>query len=161
MNMELQKRVIEICCQKQGCFKTKVNGDCMYPFIRNGESVSVFSYSDKEPMVGDIVLILINKDMYVHRLLKIKNSGVIAKGDMNVKLDDPVPIDNIAGFIRRYQSYNNRNKRLIRKLVRLSYKAGIYFEKNIFKNREKCLESMRKRKKRIISISRKVIKNDH
>ena len=72
MNMELQKRVIEICCQKQGCFKTKVNGDCMYPFIRNGESVSVFSYSDKEPMVGDIVLILINKDMYVHRLLKIR-----------------------------------------------------------------------------------------
>lgn len=133
MNMELQKRVIEICCQKQGCFKTKVNGDCMYPFIRNGESVSVFSYSDKEPMVGDIVLILINKDMYVHRLLKIKNSGVIAKGDMNVKLDDPVPIDNIAGFIRRYQSYNNRNKRLIRKLVRLSYKAGIYFEKIFLK----------------------------
>lgn len=128
----------------------------MYPFIVSGEKVLVYPYNNIKPEIGDIILLFNDEMQYVHRIVLLDNEKVITKGDLNVKIDDELPINNIIGYIKRVNDYSDENIILIKEVSKLSYDAGMYFKSNINLNREDCLNYMRTKKDQILSISMKV-----
>ena len=77
-----------------------VDGESMYPFIKNGDHVRIKRL--KEMSIGKIVLfytsdIFGNVKLVLHRIVKIENEKIWTKGDNNKRTDEYVYAENILG----------------------------------------------------------------
>ena len=84
--------------------RLKAHGYSMYPSIRPGSLLLIEPIHLKgDPVPGEIIAIVKNDGLIVHRLLKIevRNNvkNFIARGDSNAWSDYPVKIGKIAGRI--------------------------------------------------------------
>ncbi len=84
--------------------RMKAHGYSMYPSIKPGSLILIEPVRQKgAPVPGEIIAIVREKGLIVHRLTKIviknKKTYFIARGDSNPYPDDPVTIDKIAGRV--------------------------------------------------------------
>jgi signal peptidase I len=84
--------------------RIRAHGYSMYPSIRPGSQVLIEPVRFKGPPVkGEIIAIVKNDGLIIHRLIKIISrnniSLYIARGDSNAFADDPVKLDKIAGRV--------------------------------------------------------------
>lgn len=86
---------------KADVVRLQAKGGSMFPFIRSGDWVHVaLCKSEKNGIKkGDIILFSIDKNLYLHRVLRITNEGYIVKGDMSLGVDGIINIDDILGSV--------------------------------------------------------------
>jgi phage repressor protein C with HTH and peptisase S24 domain len=73
-----------------------VNGDSMYPAVRDGDAVVIERAADVRR--GDIVLARLSRGLTVHRLVRIRDGMYIMRGD-NLDADDE-PISTLMGRVK-------------------------------------------------------------
>ena len=96
IKLKLIKKQMEI----NGELVVAVDGESMYPFIKNGDHVRIKRL--KEMSIGKIVLfytsdIFGNVKLVLHRIVKIENEKIWTKGDNNKRTDEYVYAENILG----------------------------------------------------------------
>lgn len=105
----------------------KMNGNSMYPVLKDGDVGMVQQCDPEKLQIGDIVVFK-SRDKYVaHRLIKIQKKGTLnfftARGDKNLFNDPPFTAEALAGqiiqFTRGSKILNTRDRkvRLLTKLI--------------------------------------------
>lgn len=87
--------------------KLTVGGISMFPYLLNQEQVNVEPVWDKSIQIGDILVFQFDDKWVAHRLIKIKGSRYITKGDFCIKKDAPLLRDE---FIGRVIAVYRKNK---------------------------------------------------
>lgn len=82
---EIKNQMIMRQLDENNSIKIKINGDCMAPFVYNGDSVIISKSIDYK--LGDIVLINSNNDFKLHRIIKKNKKEIITKGDNSLFID--------------------------------------------------------------------------
>lgn len=80
-------------------FVGKGQGMSMEPMINEGDNLYVEKTRLKDIKIGDIVVFYRNKNFIGHRVLKIKENYIFAKGDNSLFFDKPLKSDEILGKI--------------------------------------------------------------
>ena len=82
---DLCKAVLE----KEAAFRFKATGFSMWPFIKNGDAITIAPFQGRPAKLGEVVAFvrLNSKSMVVHRVVAKKKEGYLIKGD-NVKDPD-------------------------------------------------------------------------
>lgn len=90
-------------------FRTKVFGQSMYPFLLDGDIVTLQKKEFNSLAVGDIICVSKNKKMFVHRVIYRTHKYLITKGDNNRIADGKVSKNNIIGIVKKikrgYQTF--------------------------------------------------------
>jgi len=82
-------------------FRFRARGFSMYPFIRDGDVISVASPDRRTPGVGQVVA-FIHPDtgkLVVHRVLRRRSAAWLLRGDNVRESDGLVPLDRIVGRV--------------------------------------------------------------
>jgi len=80
-------------------------GDSMAPFIKNNDFLTISPLLGQVPVAGDIVAHLDPRSgkLMVHRLISLKNSRCITKGDNHITADAEISRDKILGILTRIE----------------------------------------------------------
>ena len=81
--------------------KFRALGESMFPFIKNGDMITVSPYNDMTPERGDIVAFVDvrTQGLMVHRIIRVNGDGFVSKGDNCFQNDGIHRLQNILGFI--------------------------------------------------------------
>jgi ATP-binding cassette, subfamily B, bacterial len=94
--------------------KLTVTGYSMFPFLKNGDIVTLRKCNTSELLTGDIVGFKAANNWVAHRLIKIKNQNVktvfICRGDTCKNFDRPFTSEE---FIGKVIAYNRKGKEKI------------------------------------------------
>ncbi len=109
------------------CFRAQ--GKSMSPFIKDGDRITLLP--DKKAEVGDVVLLKTDEGrLYLHRIVKRVESGVVTRGDASFDEDGFTPCRNILGKVVEVsgEGYNFHLKHLIKGLIskRIIFSEGFY-----------------------------------
>lgn len=104
--------------------RISVNGDSMFPILKNREKVRIRFYQ-KKPKVGDIILFFAKGEYVIHRIVsQFSNEQYVTKGDANLILDDElIERSQIVGYV----DIKRKSIFLIFLASRLSFLQGKYF----------------------------------
>ncbi len=78
-----------------GTAKTTVVSNSMSPLFVKGDSVTIKKYNDEELVEGTIYIYKKDNKYIIHRLIEIKDDGLLFKGDANDGYDDLVDVSQI------------------------------------------------------------------
>jgi signal peptidase I len=94
-------QLITSVVEKGASAKFKVTGKSMFPNIISGDIVTVASYQDRNPIIGDIIGLtnLERNQVIFHRIIKIIDEMFLIKGDNVFKNDGLFPRDCIVGYV--------------------------------------------------------------
>lgn len=100
--------------------RTKVKGSSMLPFIRTGDYITIIPVSVGAVRIGDIVAYADKKQKNIicHRLIKIRQSALILKGDTHLWTFEEVAAEFLLGKVILVEHGKNRLN-LENKLYRL------------------------------------------
>jgi len=98
--------------------RVKVTGTSMYPFLRDGNLVTVEPVSADRIMRGMVVVARVPDAYVVHRVIGINREGsAILKGDFYRKIDSPVAPRQIIGIVTGVSGRHSEQKeRKVRRL---------------------------------------------
>ena len=97
----LDLKYAELC--NRGFTKVDYYGTSMFPFFLEGDQITLASYKNTEPKIGDIIVFFQGERLIIHRLIQIqKNTSkgtprYILKGDNQQTADSPVEKEKIFG----------------------------------------------------------------
>lgn len=76
-------------------------GDSMFPFIKNGDKITITAPKEKTPRTGDIIAFInrVDRRLVVHRIIKISGHFFLAKGDFCYGNDGCQSISDILGYL--------------------------------------------------------------
>ena len=99
--VELLKAVTE----KKRSFRVQANGFSMYPFIKDGDYITISPLTSSNPQLGDVVAFIHphKKKLIVHRVIKRKRDHYLIKGDNNPASDGLIPKVNILGYVTKVE----------------------------------------------------------
>lgn len=115
-------------------FRFRAAGMSMFPFIRNGDVVTVSPLQGEEPGIGDIVAFLQNHDrsLALHRVVGVEHQSRVTRGDGVLHADGRIPCENILGMVVRIERRGREvrlgigpERRAIALLSRLGISGGI------------------------------------
>jgi len=97
--------ILQAVLERGATFRFKAKGFSMYPFINDGDVVTI-SRLQSPPGLGDVVafLNLGSSKLAVHRVVGIKGSSYIIKGDNIPDIDGLIPKENVLGRVTRSES---------------------------------------------------------
>jgi len=83
----------------------RAKGFSMSPFIKNEDVVTLSPLQDASPSVGDVIAFVLQgtDKLCVHRVVGRKGDCYVTKGDNSSEADEPVPRENILGFVTRVE----------------------------------------------------------
>ena len=96
---------------KGACFRIKVSGYSMLPFIRNSDVVTISGLYNSSLDIGKVVAFIdlnVNK-LTIHRIIGTNNGAYLIKGENVFNSDGWVPRENILGCVTKIE----RNGRAI------------------------------------------------
>ena len=101
--MSASRRVLADELQQGNSIGFPIQSTSMSPSIRPGDVLTVKSADPHRLQQGDILLLEIENEWIVHRLMTLRRIGeevcVITRGDNADSLDQPVPLDNVLGKV--------------------------------------------------------------
>lgn len=75
-----------------------VQSDSMYPSVKKNDLVYINKNINIDKLsVGDTISFTVNGSEVLHRIVEIKDTSIITKGDNNQVLDAPVSKNNVTG----------------------------------------------------------------
>ena len=91
-------------------FRFRAKGFSMDPFIRDGDVITVSALSEGSPGLGDVVAFVQKETpkLAVHRVVRIKGSSYLIKGDNTTGADGLIPRSNILGSVKRVERKDKR-----------------------------------------------------
>ena len=117
--------------EKGAAIQFRARGNSMFPFIKDGDVVTVLPYGDKTPEPGDVAAFIDSdtEKLIVHRILSFHSNNFTAKGDNCLRTDAKQPQNNILGYIskinHRKHVYCDIDYRLSKKCITLFSKFGL------------------------------------
>jgi signal peptidase I len=104
--------LIRAVLNKGADFRLRAKGYSMYPFIREGDFVTVAACSPDKIRRGDVVAIphAEHGNLIIHRVVRIKHSYVKTKGDFNPVSDGWMRREDIIARVVRVQREENEIK---------------------------------------------------
>jgi len=91
-------------------FKVAVYGTSMFPFIRNGDVITITPFRSRIRRGRVIAFLRRDGRLIIHRVVKVLPDGVITKGDNLPETDTPLSFERIIGTVNTV----HRNDRRIR-----------------------------------------------
>jgi len=91
-------------------FRFRTSSFSMDPFIRDGDVITVSALSEGSPGLGDVVA-FVQKETpkrAVHRLVRMKGSSYLIKGDNTTGADGLIPRANILRSVKRVERKDKR-----------------------------------------------------
>jgi ATP-binding cassette subfamily B protein len=89
----------------------RMQGNSMYPILKEGDVGLVQACDPEQLKVGDIVVFKMGEKYVAHRLLRIQRKGTLtfytARGDKNLFNDPPFTAEALAGQIRQFRRGNH------------------------------------------------------
>ncbi len=82
----------------------------MYPFIKDGDVITVSPLGEDSPRLGDVVA-FVQREMeklVVHRVIRTEPNSYFMKGDDTEAGDGPVPTANVLGLVTRVERGHKR-----------------------------------------------------
>jgi signal peptidase I len=94
-------------------FRFRAGGMSMFPFIRNGDVVTISPLDRHGPRLGDVIAFLqiTNNSLTLHRVVGVDGHQYVLRGDSAIQSDGGIPIENILGKAVRVER-RGRNVRL-------------------------------------------------
>jgi len=91
-------------------FRFRAKGFSMDPFIRDDDVITVRPLVDHSPGLGDVVAFLQEKTerLVVHRVISVKGSCYVIKGDNSAGADGFIPRTKILGWVKRVERNDRR-----------------------------------------------------
>jgi len=86
-------------------FRFRAKGFSMDPFIRDDDVITVWPLADHSPGLGDVVAFIQEKaeKLLVHRVIRVKGSSFLIRGDNSAGADGLIPRANILGWVKRVE----------------------------------------------------------
>lgn len=81
--------------------KAPAMGSSMNPLIKEGCQLLIGLYPKQRYQNGDIVLFLKEGQLAAHRIIKIKDSNLLLKGDSNLKVDGYFKAQRLFGKVKK------------------------------------------------------------
>ncbi len=93
-------------------FRFQAKGQSMSPFIRHGDIITVTKVENNTVRVGDVVALLnpANNATIVHRIINVRDDGILLKGDNCTTADGVFSSDTILGMVTKVERGNKRVK---------------------------------------------------
>ncbi len=103
---------VECLLDNQHSLSIRMNGNSMYPALKNSDKGNVEKCNPDELKNGDIIVFRSNGKLIAHRLIKTdkRNNTFISRGDKNTFEDTPFTAEKLIGKITSFE----RNKKLKR-----------------------------------------------
>ena len=112
MTEEIELTLIKESLEKIKMVRFRALGSSMFPFIKNGDIITVKYINSKDIVIGDILLYQRDEKFFVHRLIdKRRNNNniyYITKGDNLPNSDLPIEISSIKGKVVEIQNDKRR-----------------------------------------------------
>jgi signal peptidase I len=82
-------------------FTFRVSGTSMFPFIRDGDVVTVSPQEGRAPRFGDVVLRLAadGQQVLVHRVIGTNGGAYLTRGDASSLADGPAALEHVLGRV--------------------------------------------------------------
>lgn len=94
--------------------QTLASGYSMFPFLRNGDLLTVEPVSMDKIKRGDVVVFESEEKWIAHRVIKIRSNAegleFLLRGDTCVTLDPPVNKENFIGVVYEYYRLGKQRK---------------------------------------------------
>jgi len=93
---------VEYCkneLSRKGTLKIKVNGNSMWPFLKNGDIAVIKSVDFDKLSVGDIVFTDVGSNMLCHRIFYKQDNSIVTKADTFIGFDPLVSKDALIGKV--------------------------------------------------------------
>ena len=99
------RELLEAVLERGQQFRFRVGGMSMFPFVRNGDVVTVSPFRGDEPRVGDIVAFLHerSRSLALHRVVSVDDRSYVIRGDSAVNADGKIPGKDILGRVVRIE----------------------------------------------------------
>jgi hypothetical protein len=91
-------------------FRFRARGFSMDPFIRDDDVITVSPLVDHPPGPGDVVAFVQEnaERLLVHRVIRVKESSYVIKGDNSAGAYGLIPGSNILGWVKKVERNNKR-----------------------------------------------------
>jgi hypothetical protein len=90
---------------KRAQFRFRALGFSMYPFIQDGDVITLLPLDGQAPKAGMVVAFCHpqSQKLVVHRLLATLADGCLIRGDSALAVDGVIPLTNILGIVRQVE----------------------------------------------------------
>ena len=97
--------LIDAVLDKGADFRLRARGMSMYPFLRDGDLITLRRAPVAAFKIGDIVAIPhpVRGNLVIHRIVAVRNGSLKTKGDFNVASDGWVLRQDVLGRVIRVQ----------------------------------------------------------
>jgi len=102
--------LLQATLAKGVAFKFRARGFSMYPFIKDGDVITVSPLAKDSPRLGNVVA-FVQREMeklVVHRVIRIGANSYFMKGDDTQAGDSPVPKENVLGLVTKVERGQKR-----------------------------------------------------
>jgi hypothetical protein len=91
-------------------FRLKVTGFSMFPFIRNGDVITISPLPFSPPKIGDILAFTVShgRKLFIHRVIGKKGNSYLTRGDNTLSVDGLIPRADILGMVIRAERNGKR-----------------------------------------------------
>lgn len=119
--------LIKSLIEKNAAVKFKVTGKSMFPSIMGKDMVTLSSYKDHRPEIGDVIGLCDSqsRQIIIHRIIGKINEHFLIKGDNLIKNDGVFPRNQIIGYVSEIE----RNKKRI-SITRLKNRINVFLSKS-------------------------------
>ncbi len=99
------RELLEAVLERGRQFRFRAGGMSMFPFVRNGDVVTISPFQGDEPGVGDIVAFLQDRSrsLALHRVVSVHDRAYVVRGDSAVCADGRIPGKDILGKVVRIE----------------------------------------------------------
>ena len=86
---------------KEACARFRVHGFSMYPFIQDGDVVTLSPLQKQKLHIGDVIALELpfDRKLLVHRIIRVHKSGYLVKGDNQLDPDGLISPSSIIGQV--------------------------------------------------------------
>jgi len=104
------EEIMGIVLKRGACFRFQAKGGSMYPFIKDGDVITIFPLSEAPPRLGDVVAFTHPESgkLTVHRLVRRKGDAYFLKGDNIQEADGVVRRKDILGCVKKVEREGRR-----------------------------------------------------
>jgi phage repressor protein C with HTH and peptisase S24 domain len=90
----------------------RVEGDSMYPAIRNGDYVQAVPCAIAELRRGDVILASTGRGLTAHRIMRIDGQRVITRGDNSLRADPAIDKAQILGRVVEVEQITGDSRKI-------------------------------------------------